>query len=180
MLKIERNLVLAGVIAVTLCLAGCGNRAPANVVVDTSAATDAAPAASASPEKPAAAPVATTPAYTAPVVTGSLVVSNVSKTRTGIVLFKKMHVSGSVINSSNVPLSGTLKVQFQKNKGIFTKTLTATGVKTVVVSTLQPGQSFPVTVDSDTRNDDAEVTVESNPTTSTAPAAAALPAGRRR
>lgn len=188
MLKSKRNLVLTGVVAIALCLAGCGNRTPANAPLDdssSSGSTAPAPDASASPAAPAApaAPaVPQTPAYTQP-VTGSLVVSNVTKTKKGFI-FKTLTVAGSVVNSSNVPLSGTLKIEFKKNKGIFSKTLVTTDTKTQAITTLQPGQSFPFTVTADHHgDDDAEVTVDTNPAApaaapaAPAAAAAAAPAG---
>lgn len=180
MLKNKRNLVLAGMVAITMCLSACGNRMPANAPVDDSSSSGAAsttPAAA-----PSAAPVAATPAAPAPIAgpaaaaytqpTGSLVVSNVNKTKKGI-FFKTLTVAGSVVNNSNVPLSGTLKVEFKKNKGIFTKTVETTATKTLAVTTLQPGQSFPFTVTADQHgDDDADCTVDTNPVAA-APAAAA-------
>lgn len=165
-----------GGVAFSLLLAGCGNRMPANVPEpeeETPAAT--APAAS---EEPAPAPVAstapvvpTTPAYTQ---TGSLVVSGVEKSKTGLIFFKKMVVKGSVVNTSNVPLSGTIKCEFKDKKGIFTKTMVTEETKTQVVAQLAPGQTFPFEFKSDKSNmDEAEVTVETMPA---APAAAAYPA----
>jgi hypothetical protein len=176
MLQNKRNLVLAGAVAIALCLTGCGNRMPANAPIDDASstgtsATSPAPAASAALPAPVtpAAPVA---AYVQP-VTGSLVVSNVEKTKSGFIL-KTMTVTGSVINSSNVALSGTLKIQFKKTKGIFSKTVVVTDTKTQVVTLLQPGQSFPFTVKASNHgDDDAEVTVDTNPAAAAAPATGA-------
>ncbi len=165
-----------GGVAFSLLLAGCGNRMPANVPEpdeSPAAETPAAPTTPAATE-PAAptAPVApTTPAYTQ---TGSLVVSGVEKSKSGIIFFKKMVVKGSVVNTSNVPLSGTIKCEFKDKKGIFTKTMVTEETKTTVVAQLAPGQSFPFEFKSDKSNlDEAEVTVETMPAS---PAAAAYPA----
>ena len=167
-----------GGIAFSLLLAGCGNRMPANVpepeespaaenpaAPTTPAVTDPAPTVPTTPAAP------TTPAYTQ---TGSLVVSGVEKTKTGLIFFKKTVVKGSVVNTSNVPLSGTIKCEFKDKKGIFTKTMVTEETKTQVVAQLAPGQSFPFEFKSDKSNmDEAEVTVETMPA---APAAAAYPA----
>lgn len=172
-----KKLALIGGVAFSLLLAGCGNRMPANVPEPEESAAPTAPAASepapAAPVTPATtAPVApTTPAYTQ---TGSLVVSGVEKSKTGLIFFKKMVVKGSVVNTSNVPLSGTIKCEFKDKKGIFTKTMVTEETKTQVVAQLAPGQTFPFEFKSDKSNmDEAEVTVETMPA---APAAAAYPA----
>ncbi|MDB5100150.1 MAG: hypothetical protein JWM80_4571 [Cyanobacteria bacterium RYN_339] len=158
---LNQNVVMAGMVAIALCLAGCGNRTPANVVPEDAGATaPTAPAASTAP--PAATPVVAAPpvAYSQP-VTGSLVVSGVNLTKKGLI-FRTMTAAGSVVNSSNVALSGTLKVQFKK-KGLLSSTLKDTTVKSIVVPSLQPGQSFPFTVTADkSGDDDAECTVETN------------------
>lgn len=166
-----------GGIAFSLLLAGCGNRMPANVPEpDESPAAEnpaapTTPAASEAPTAPTAPPAPTTPAYTQ---TGSLVVSGVEKTKTGLIFFKKTVVKGSVVNTSNVPLSGTIKCEFKDKKGIFTKTMVTEETKTQVVAQLAPGQTFPFEFKSDKSNmDEAEVTVETMPA---APAAAAYPA----
>jgi hypothetical protein len=181
MLKSKQNLALAAFVAIALCLSGCGNRTPANVVPDDAGASSTTPAApAADPGASTAAPVTTAPAATAPAaytqpVTGSLVVSGVNLSKKGLI-FRTLTASGSVVNSSNVALSGTLKVQFQK-KGLFSSTLKNTTVKTVNVPTLQPGQSYPFTVTADKSGDDnAECTVETNQPAAGAVPAAAAPA----
>jgi hypothetical protein len=174
MLKRTHNLALAGFVAIALCLAGCGNRTPANVVPDdaTGGASPTAPATDPAASEPAppvtTLPATTTPSYSQP-VTGSLVVSGVNLSKKGLI-FRTLTASGSVVNSSNVALSGTLKVQFKK-KGLLSSTLKDTTVKTVPVPLLQPGQSYPFTVTADkSGDDDAECTVDSNQ-----PAATAIP-----
>ena len=152
-----------GGLAVSLLLAGCGNRMPANVPEpdESPAANPAAPASTAPSTAPAPTPppAVTTPAYTAPMV-GSLTVSGVEKTKTGF-FFKKFVVKGEVVNTSQVPCAGTLKIDFKDKKGIFTKTVVTEETKTVEISTLAPGakQSFEVTSD-DTGHDEVEVTVQ--------------------
>ena len=165
-----------GGIAFSLMLAGCGNRMPANVPEpeeSPAAENPEAPPVTEPAPLPSVAPVApTTPAYTQ---TGSLVVSGVEKSKSGLIFFKKLVVKGSVVNTSNVPLSGTIKCEFKDKKGIFTKTMVTEETKTQVVAQLAPGQSFPFEFKSDKSNlDEAEVTVETMPA---APAAAAYPTG---
>jgi hypothetical protein len=174
MSKSMTKLTMIGGIALALALAGCGNRMPANVPEPEESApaeTPAEPTTPAVTDPVAPAPtVPTTPAYVAP-ITGSLVVSGVEKSKSGIIFFKKMVVKGSVVNTSSVPLSGTVKCDFKEKKGIFTSTLVTEETKTVVVAQLAPGQSFPFEFKSDKSNlDEAEVTVE---TMAPAPAAAA-------
>lgn len=157
------KIAIFGSLAVSLLLTGCGNRMPANVPEPDEEATanPTAPTATApsAPVTVAPPPITTTPAYTAPMV-GSLTVSGVEKTKTGI-FFKKMVIKGDVVNTSQVPCSGTLKIEFKDKKGIFTKTMVTEETKTVEISTLAPGakQHFEVTSD-DTGHDESEVTVE--------------------
>lgn len=170
---------LVGGVALALVLAGCGNRMPANVPVDEEEPGTEAPAnptTPASPDVPAPTPAPTaptTPAYVAPVV-GSLTISGLEKTKSGLIFFKHMTVKGSVVNTSSVPLSGTIKVEFKDSKGILTKTMVTEETKTQVVAQLQPGQSFPFEIKSDeTGIDDAEVTVETMQPAASAGTAAA-------
>lgn len=170
--KFKHQLVMA--LAIALCVSACGNRAPANAVTpdDPSASPDSGATTPATPATPI--PVTPTAAPTAAPITGSLVVSNVAKTKTGIILFKTMTVTGSVVNSSNVALQGNLKCDFKKNKGIITKTVETTSSKTLAVPLLQPGQSYPFTFTADEHNDDdAEVTVDTTPPAASATTSAA-------
>lgn len=164
---------LVGGVVLALALSGCGNRVPTNVPDEEAptpeVTTPATPAIDPAPA-PVAPPVTTNPGYVAP-TTGSLVVSGVEKKKSGLVFFKHMTVKGSVVNTSNVALSGTIKVEFKEKKGIFTKTFVTEETKTQVISQLAPGQSFPFEIKSDESGiDDAEVTVE---TMAPAPTAAA-------
>ena len=152
-----------GGLAVSLLLVGCGNRLPANVPEPDAepSANPGAPASTAPSTAPAPTPppAVTTPAYTSPMA-GSLTVSGVEKSKTGFI-FKKFVVKGEVVNTSQVPCSGTLKVDFKDKKGIFTKTFVTEETKTVEIATLAPGakQSFEVTSDK-SGHDEVEVTVQ--------------------
>lgn len=164
-------------LVMALALTGCGNRLPANPPVDPEAGASAAPAASPSPEASTApvTPAATTPAYQQP-LTGSLVVSNVEKKKVGgfLGIAKKLEVKGSVINTSNLPLNGTITIKFTEKKGIINKSMVAVGdPKTVVVAQLAPGAAFPFDVTSDKSCDDAEVTVATTQPSAGATAATA-------
>lgn len=173
-MKSKRNLqtiILVGTLAMGLCLTGCGRR-PANMAAatDTTGSSDTT-ASSTAPVSTA--PSTDTPAYTQPTTpttgttpdysqpsVGSLAVTNVSKTLHGILMFKKLEVKGSVINTSNVPLSGTLKITFEKSSGIFNKTLSESETKTQDFSNIQPGQSEDFDITSSSSAADAEVTVD--------------------
>lgn len=173
MAKMLQKGVVMATLAAALLLTGCGNRMPAASPVDAPAAASESPAAIA-PAPVVTQPVApvapANPAYQAP-ISGSLVVSNISKTKKGL-LFKKMVVKGSVVNTSQVALSGTVKIVFKESKGIFTKTLEEVETKTIAVANLAPGGTFPIDVTSDeTGVDEVEVTVETTPGAA-APAAA--------
>lgn len=182
--KFNRLAVLSALL-VSVTLVGCGNRMPANIPDPEEPALPPAPPVAepvdpVAPIEPVMPPPAPTlpgtpgnPGYQAPTL-GSLVVSGVEKSKTGFIL-KKLVVKGAVVNVSNVPLSGTLKVDFKDKKGLFTKTFITEETKTQVISQLAPGQSFPFELTS-TKNgmDDAEVTVETMPT---APAAANFSTG---
>lgn len=154
----KRNLVtwaFASALVVALSATGCGNRVPASPIED--AATE-------SPEPIAETPTPTpstgNPGYEQPpIAAGSLVVSGVTKEKTGI--FNKTYVvKGMVMNTSTAPLSGVLKIDFKKNSGIFNKTLKVVKTETQVLPLIQPGQSFPFSVSNpDGGIDDAEVTV---------------------
>jgi hypothetical protein len=150
-----------------LAMTGCGNRLPANPPIDPDAEASAAPAASPAPEASTApvTPAATTPAYQQP-LTGSLVVSNVDKKKVGgfLGMAKKLEVKGTVINTSNVPLSGKVIVKFTKKTGIINKKMEPVGdPKEVVVAQLAPGASFPFDVTSEKSCDEAEYSVETTP-----------------
>lgn len=174
---LQQGVVLASLVA-GLLLAGCGNRMPAAPLKDevtaaseapVAALPSAAPATLTSPQLTGTLPgaVGANPALQAP-ITGSLVVSNLSKTKKGI-LFKNMVVKASVVNTSQVPLSGTVKIEFKDSKGIFTKTLETVETKTIAVANLAPGGNFPIDVTSDeTGIDEVEVTVETNQPSATA------------
>jgi predicted small lipoprotein YifL len=161
-------------LTLALSLSGCGNRLPANVPVDASSEESAGPVATPT-EEPAAtpAPVATTPANQQP-LTRSLVVSGIDKKKTGgfLGMAKKLEVKGSVINTSNVALSGKVTIKFTKKTGIINKKMEAVGdPKEVLVMNLAPGANFPFDVTSEKACDDAEVTVETTQPTATAAAA---------
>lgn len=180
--KFNRLAVLSALL-VSVTLVGCGNRMPANLPDPEEPALPPAPpvtepappVAPVEPVTPAPALPGTpgNPGYQAPTL-GSLVVSGVEKSKTGLIL-KKLVVKGTVVNVSNMPLSGTLKVDFKDKKGLFTKTFVTEETKTQVISQLAPGQSFPFELTA-TKNgmDDAEVTVETMPT---APAASTFSTG---
>jgi hypothetical protein len=181
------RLAVLGALLVSVALVGCGNRMPANIpdpeepALPPAPPTEpAVPVVPVEPVAPLPAPVTPglpgapgNPGYQAPTL-GSLVVSGVEKTKTGLIL-KKLVVKGTVENVSSMPLSGTLKVDFKDKKGLFTKTFVTEETKTQVISQLAPGQSFPFEVTA-TKNgmDDAEVTVETMPTV---PAASTFSAG---
>jgi predicted small lipoprotein YifL len=161
--RLMNSLTLAALVALTL--SGCGNRLPANPPIDP-AAEDTKPAA----EEPAVeTPVATTPtvpttpAYQQP-LTGSLVVSGIDKKKVGgfIGIGKKLEVKGQVLNTSNVPLTGIVKVKFTKKTGIINKKMEEIGTKDQAIAQLAPGQSISFTLTSDKACDDAEVTVETS------------------
>src|SRR5688500_17190103 len=98
------KLTLAGSVALALCLTGCGARQLAEPpVVEEAAAESPEPVASAEPVPTPP----TAPAYEAPVVTGSLAVSGIEKKKVGGILGfrKKLEVKGTVVNTSNVPMS---------------------------------------------------------------------------
>ncbi|MEB3284717.1 MAG: hypothetical protein VKN33_05480 [Candidatus Sericytochromatia bacterium] len=181
--KFNRLAVYSALI-VSVALVGCGNRMPANLPDPEEPALPPAPpvepALPVEPVQPVVPPTLPTlpgmpgnPGYQGPTL-GSLVVSGVEKSKTGLIL-KKLVVKGSVVNVSSTPLSGTLKIDFKDKKGLFTKTFVTEETKTQVISQLAPGQSFPFEVTS-TKNgmDDAEVTVE---TMQTAPAASVYSSG---
>lgn len=162
------NLTLVGTVALAMCLTGCGKRTLADAPIDPAASEE--PAASA-PVDPDPAPVASpsTPAYEpAPIAAGSLVVSGITKDKVGIIGFRKVEVKGQVVNTGTTPLSGEVKIEFKKKKGIINKTLETSETKTQVVANVAPGQSVSFTLKSDKSCDDAEVTVTTN-----APVAAA-------
>ena len=169
-------------LAVALSLSACGNRLPVNAPVDTSSDTDVEnPVVDPGYEQPVVTTptVPTTPAYQQP-LTGSLVVSGMDKKKTGGVLgmAKKIQVSGQVINTSNVALSGTVKVKFLKKKGVINKSMEEIGVKEQVIAQLAPGQSISFSLTSDKHCDDAEVTVETTqPTAAAGMTAASNPYG---
>lgn len=168
-MKFQRRLTavtLVGTVALALCLSGCGERVAASVPVDTSASP--APAASdttpvSDPNTPVAPVAPQTPAYTQP-ITGSLAVSGVTKKKTGgfLGIGRKLEVTGQVVNTSTVPLSGMLTVNFEKSSGIFTKTLKTEETKTQAIITIQPGQSVNFDITSDHSCDDADPTVQTN------------------
>ncbi|MEB3223858.1 MAG: hypothetical protein VKS61_17425 [Candidatus Sericytochromatia bacterium] len=177
--KFNRMSLLGG-IALAVLLAGCGNRMPANVPdpEEPPAPAPSAPAPSTAPVEPVAPPPAPpvapgNPNYQGPTV-GSLVVSGVEKTKSGLI-FKKLTVKGTVVNMSSSPLSGTLKIDFKDRKGLFTKTFVTEETKTQVIASLAPGQSLPFEITATKNNmDEAEVTVETIPA---APAAGAFSSG---
>ena len=83
-----------------------------------------------------------------------------------------------MINTSNVALSGTVKVKFLKKKGIINKSLEEIGTKDQVIAQLAPGQSISFSLTSDKHCDDAEVTVETTqPMAGAGMAAASSPYG---
>ncbi|MEB3329766.1 MAG: hypothetical protein VKQ33_11090 [Candidatus Sericytochromatia bacterium] len=177
--KLNRVSLLGGV-ALALLLAGCGNRMPANVPEpeEPPAPVPVDPVPSLAPVEPVA-PIPVPPVtpgnpnYQGPTV-GSLVVSGIEKSKSGLI-FKKLTVKGTVVNLGNTPLSGTLKVDFKDKKGLFTKTYVTEETKTQVIASLAPGQSFPFEVTATKNNmDEAEVTVETIPT---APAAGTFNSG---
>lgn len=157
------NLTLVGSMALTLCLAGCGNRLPA-------AAPEVEEPVAEEPVAPVTDPVdpypePSTPSYeqpTTPVIAGSLVVSGVNEAKKGFIGFRKVEVTGTVMNTSSVPLSGTLKIEFKEKKGIINKRLEVVETKTQIISNLAPGSSLPFTIKSDKSCDTAEVTVETD------------------
>lgn len=160
-------------LAMALCLSGCGNRLPANPPIDEEAETkpaveEPAPVVT----EPAATPTA--PAYQQP-LTGSLVVSGVDKKKVGgfLGMAKKIEVKGQVLNTSNVPLSGIVKIKFLKKSGIINKKMEEIGTKEQAIASLAPNQTIAFSLTSDKHCDDAEVTVETSPATAMAGAAAA-------
>ncbi|MEB3195609.1 MAG: hypothetical protein VKP62_00245 [Candidatus Sericytochromatia bacterium] len=177
-----KRISICGALLCALLLAGCGNRMPANIPEPEEPAPPAAPAVPAPsvapiPQEPVAPPVGApapgAPNYSAP-TTGSLVVSGVEKSKTGLI-FKKLIVKGAIVNTSTVPLSGTLKVDFKDKKGLFTKTFVTEETKTQVIAQLAPGQSLPFEITATKSNmDEAEVTVETMPA---APAAGSFATG---
>jgi hypothetical protein len=179
--KFNRVTLLGG-IALAVLLTGCGNRMPANVPdpeePPAPAPAPSAPAPSAAPVEPVAptpiSPIAPgNPNYQAPTL-GSLVVSGVEKSKSGLI-FKKLTVKGTVVNVGSTPLSGTLKVDFKDKKGLFTKTFVTEETKTQVIASLAPGQSLPFEITATKNNmDEAEVTVETIPA---APAAGTFNSG---
>ena len=167
-------------LAMAVCLSGCGNRLPANPPIDEEAETKPAVEEPAPVVEPDPAPtVPTTPAYQQP-LTGSLVVSGVDKKKTGgfLGMARKIEVKGQVLNTSNVPLSGIVKVKFLKKTGIINKKMEEIGTKDQAIAQLAPGQSISFSLTSDKHCDDAEVTVETSPTTAAAGVAAANPYGQ--
>lgn len=161
------NLTLVGSVALAMCLTGCGKRTLAEAPIDPAAETPAASEPVAAEPEPA--PVPSTPAYEpAPIAAGSLVVSGITKDKVGIIGFRKVEVKGQVVNTGSAPLSGEVKIEFKKKKGIINKTLETSETKTQVVTNVAPGQSVSFTIKSDKSCDDAEVTVTTN-----APVAAA-------
>lgn len=160
-------------LAMALCLSACGNRLPANPPIDEEAETQPAVEEPA-PIDPAPVTTPTAPAYQQP-LTGSLVVSGVDKKKVGGILgmAKKIEVKGQVLNTSNVPLSGIVKVKFLKKSGIINKKLEEIGTKDQAIAMLAPGQSISFSLTSDKHCDDAEVTVETSPAAAMAGAAAA-------
>jgi hypothetical protein len=163
-------------LTLALSLSACGNRLPANVPVDASAEESPAPDTTPIEEPATPAPVASTPAYQQP-LTGSLVVSGIDKKKTGgfLGIAKKLNVKGSVINTSNVALSGKVTIKFTKKTGIINKKMEAVGdPKEVLVMNLAPGANFPFDVTSEKACDDAEVTVETTQPTGVAAAATAM------
>lgn len=157
------TLTLVGALVFATCLTGCGRRVATAPEAEVPAVEEPAP----SPDvaEPSAPPV-TNPGYeTPPVITGSLVVSNVEKKKKGL-LFKKLVVKGSILNTSNQPLSGTIKIDFKESKGIINKSFVTSETQTQVVAQLAPGQSMPFEVTSEKSGaDDAEVTVETTAAT---------------
>lgn len=159
------NLTLIGSVAISLCLTGCGKRTMAEAPVDPAAETPAATEPATTEPEPA--PVPSTPAYEQPpVAAGSLVVSGITKDKVGIIGFRKVKVKGQVVNTGTTPLSGEVKIEFKKKKGIINKTLETSETKNQVVAQVAPGASVSFEITSDKSCDDAEVIV-----TTTAPAA---------
>ncbi|HEY9724118.1 MAG TPA: hypothetical protein V6D47_19095 [Oscillatoriaceae cyanobacterium] len=171
-MKSKRNLqtmILVATLAMGLSLTGCGRRA-ANMAApdassggDTSASTtapiDNTPVDNTPVDNTPTVPTTGTTPYAAPTV-GSLAVTNVAKKTHGVLMFKKLEVTGEVINTSNAPLSGTLKITFEKSSGIFNKTLSESETKTQDFSNIQPGQSESFDITSSNSAADAEVTVD--------------------
>ena len=156
------TLTLVGALVFATCLTGCGRRVATAPEAEVPAAEEPAPAPSVEPS----APPVTNPGYEQPpVITGSLVVSNVEKKKKGLI-FKKLVVKGSILNTSNQPLSGTIKIDFKESKGIINKSFVTSETQTQVVAQLAPGQSMPFEVTSEKNGaDDAEVTVETSAAT---------------
>lgn len=166
-MKTKRNLVnltLVGSLALTLCLSGCGNRLPAAAPEVDEPAAEEPVAPVTDPVDPVTQP--STPTYeqpaAPPVIAGSLVVNGVNKAKKGFIGFRKVEVTGTVMNTSSVPLSGTLKLEFKEKKGIINKRLETVETKTQIISNLAPGSSLPFTIKSDKSCDDVEVTVETD------------------
>lgn len=161
-------------LAMALCLSGCGNRLPANPPIDEEAETKPAAEEPAPVVTEPAATVPTAPAYQQP-LTGSLVVSGLDKKKVGGILgmAKKIEAKGQVLNTSNVPLSGIVKVKFLKKTGIINKKMEEIGTKEQAIAMLAPNQSISFSLTSDKHCDDAEVTVETSPATAMAGATAA-------
>lgn len=173
------NLTLVGSVAIAMCLTGCGKRTLAEAPIDPAASEEPAASEPANVD-PDPAPVPSTPAYEQPPLNvGSLVVSGITKDKVGIIGFRKVEVKGSVVNTGSAPLSGEVKIEFKKKKGIINKTLETSETKTHVVTNVAPGQSVSFTIKSDKGCDDAEVTVTTNQPVSTAAygAAAGSPYG---
>ena len=173
---------LAFAFGLAVMMTGCGNRVPANPPIDDSALASPSPDPNAATPSvdPNATPVpaaTANPAYSAP-LTGSLTVGSISKTTHGILMFKKLEVKCVVTNTSNVALSGTVKVQFKKNSGFIKKTLNDDGTPmTQDISNLAPGQTQSVDITSTKSEDDAEITVDTQvPAAAPAPAAGATAA----
>jgi hypothetical protein len=159
-MKIRKWALLSvGSLAVVGILCSCGNRQPASALAEAPAPSE--PPAPIVTPAPVATPtfVPSNSGYSQP-LTGSLVISSVEKVKQGM-FFKKLEVKGTVLNTSTVPLSGTLRVEFKDRKGMINKSLVVVETKTVSVVQLPPGQTLPFTILSDkTGLDDATVTVE--------------------
>jgi hypothetical protein len=96
---------------------------------------------------------------------GSLVVSGITKDKVGIIGFRKVKVKGQVVNTGSTPLTGEVKIEFKKKKGIINKTLETSETKNQVVAMVAPGASVSFEITSDHSCDDAEVIVTTTPST---------------
>ncbi|HEY9721498.1 MAG TPA: FxLYD domain-containing protein [Oscillatoriaceae cyanobacterium] len=87
-----------------------------------------------------------------------LTVQGVSKQASGILFWKKLSVSGQVVNNTQTPLSGEVQISFTKGGQVVE-------TKYEFVTNLTPGQTHSFTDASTKTADDAEITVNTEQST---------------